>query len=438
MKTFIRTLHRNDQGQILVLTVLCMSVLLGFMALAIDVGQLLYSKRQLQAAADAAAIAGALEIAQCASTTNCAAMQAAAKSAITENGYATPALVTQCAANTNTGLTLILNNGPCALGSSDPKNGNASYVEALVTLQQPMLFARILGLDSVRLTARAEAGKGDATYCVHVINSSASQALLMNSNANLTASCGVIVDSSSSTSMLINSGASLISTANNTHGGTLINGSPTISPSIVTGVAVQADPLASLPTPTVGSCGTTTSSPYTGSKYQLNVNSGVTATFNPGVYCGGINLNSNATATFNSGTYIFQGSVNVNSGASITGNGVTIYMDSGQFIMNSGSSANLVAPTTGTYAGVLIYQSKSDTNQLILNGSSTSVWQGAIYLPTANLTLNSGSNLAAYTILDVNTLTINSGANFTVGSDYSSLPGGSPIGGSSAGAVLTE
>ena len=50
---------RDENGQTLVLTALCGSALLGFMALALDVGVLFHTKRNLQTAADAAALAGA-------------------------------------------------------------------------------------------------------------------------------------------------------------------------------------------------------------------------------------------------------------------------------------------------------------------------------------------------------------------------------------------
>ena len=59
-----------------------------------------------------------------------------------------------------------------------------------------------------------------------------------------------------------------------------------------------------------------------------------------------------------------------------------------------------------------------------------------MYLPSAQLTINSAANTAQYTILDVNTLIINTGANFTVNSNYSSLASGSPV--KSGSAVLAE
>ena len=52
---------KDDKGQVLVLTALCMTMLLGFMAFAVDMGLLFHTKRNIQIAADAAAIAGALD-----------------------------------------------------------------------------------------------------------------------------------------------------------------------------------------------------------------------------------------------------------------------------------------------------------------------------------------------------------------------------------------
>ena len=53
---------REDQsGQVLVLAALAMTALMGFMALATDVGILFRARRNRQIAADAAAVAGALD-----------------------------------------------------------------------------------------------------------------------------------------------------------------------------------------------------------------------------------------------------------------------------------------------------------------------------------------------------------------------------------------
>ncbi|HEU4345331.1 MAG TPA: Tad domain-containing protein, partial [Candidatus Binatia bacterium] len=55
-------LYGNDRGQVLVWTSLLIVILLGFLALAMDGGFLYQHKRQMQTAADSAALAGAYEV----------------------------------------------------------------------------------------------------------------------------------------------------------------------------------------------------------------------------------------------------------------------------------------------------------------------------------------------------------------------------------------
>ena len=57
-----KTANRNERGQGLVLAVLAMAVLLGFVAMSVDIGLLYNHRRDLQNAADAAALAGAVEL----------------------------------------------------------------------------------------------------------------------------------------------------------------------------------------------------------------------------------------------------------------------------------------------------------------------------------------------------------------------------------------
>ncbi len=202
------------------------------------------------------------------------------------------------------------------------------------------------------------------------------------------------------------------------NGGTFNTSTPSVGASAVT------DPLSSLTAPTpAGSC------------TSLTINS--STTIGPGTYCG-MNVNSGVTVTLNAGTYIFEGGVNV--GGSLVGtSGVTLYMTgSSQLNINSGSTVQLVAPTTGSLAGIAIWEASGDTAEINIDSNSSSEYQGAIYAPTAQLTLNSGGNTAAYTIVDVEQLMVDSGAVFKLGNDYSSLPGGSPIKSGSGATALVE
>ena len=55
-------MYKNNKGQILVLVAISLVVLIGFAALAIDVGYFYHTKNQLQGAADAAALAGVVKL----------------------------------------------------------------------------------------------------------------------------------------------------------------------------------------------------------------------------------------------------------------------------------------------------------------------------------------------------------------------------------------
>jgi hypothetical protein len=275
---------------------------------------------------------------------------------------------------------------------------------------------RVLGITSTRITARAEATMGNSPFCVDTLGTSGTT--LQSNGGTLTASCGILVNSTGRTALVANGGTITASTIS-VSGGDQIGGA-TVHPTPITNAPPLPDPLSWVPTPTVGSC--TFSSTYT-------VNTG-TAILNPGTYCGGIILNGGA-AVLNPGLYILEGSGLLVNGGSITGNnGVTFYLQAGSVIFNGSSVPNLVAPTTGAYAGILFFQSPSDTSTATINGGSGSVFQGALYFPGAALQLN-GGNVAAYTLAVSKSLQMN-GSSFTLGNDYSSLPGGSPAKGVTA------
>jgi hypothetical protein len=195
---------------------------------------------------------------------------------------------------------------------------------------------------------------------------------------------------------------------------------------VQTGTSSFPDPLASLPAPTVGAC-----------TYN-NFSKAVSVTINPGVYCGGIKL-TGGTLTMNPGLYILEGGgLSIAAGTGISGSGVTIYNTSGSgnpykpITINGNTTINLVAPTSGTYEGVLFFTDRSITstsgNTILGNDSSTV--QGTIYMPTVPLQFTGNASLVAYTTIVANTLSVT--GNATLRDDYSSLADGAPVKGGAA------
>src|ERR1017187_4790287 len=112
--------RRDEHGQVLVLTALCMTILFGFMALAIDVGLLFNDKRKLQNAADAAATSAAIDYMFNTSQTTAT---AAANSAVT--------------ANQISGATVTVNYAPNITSSY---HNTSSYIEVILTVPDPTFF----------------------------------------------------------------------------------------------------------------------------------------------------------------------------------------------------------------------------------------------------------------------------------------------------------
>lgn len=124
------TRTQSERGQVLVLTVIAMTVLLGMTAFVLDVGAWYHSKRQLQATADAAALAGAQALPADPGTASSLALQYAGKN----GGGVLGADVTI--------TSTYQSNDTIAVGGKKT---------------EPGVFSRILGIDNVDVRARAKA-----------------------------------------------------------------------------------------------------------------------------------------------------------------------------------------------------------------------------------------------------------------------------------------
>ncbi len=401
----MRCLRCQQSGQVLVLAAISMVVLVGFLALSVDVGLLWASKRQMQTAADAAAVAAAVALRSGHS------YQTAATGASKLNGFTYG----------QNGVTVTVNNPPL----SGTYAGNQNYVEVVVKQPQPAYFLGVLGYSTVDVSVRAVSGSINGPACVYALNPSASGALTINGNGTIAGGCGTIVDSNSSSAMIVN-GNDTINMPIGVVGNYSDSGHSSFTPEPVTGVAPLSDPLASVPAPSVGACN------YTNFKVNGNSNT----TLSPGVYCDGITINGNANITFQPGTYILNGGgMTLNGNGNLAGAGVTFYDTKGYssyqpIVFNGNGVVNLSAPTSGPLQGMLFFQDRSVSNAAgsIINGNLGSTFDGALYFPTTSLTYNGDSTPSSgYTIIVADTITLNGNVTMLINDNYSSLSNGSPI-----------
>jgi Flp pilus assembly protein TadG len=450
---------KDESGSVAVMVAVSLIGILGMMGLAIDVGQLRLAKQRLQMAADAAALAGALELSYCGGTANCGILTTAARDALTENGFSGSTLLTSCAPSGTTVLSVTVNNGPCAMGAANPHNGNTSYVEVVVSQPQPTYFAAVLGINSVLIKTRAEAAAIGGSNCMFALDPVGANALTVDFLAAVNSpNCGIVVESSSPSALSCTLFASIVSSSIGVVGG-VSQFFCNISPTPKTGINVPnpADPLASLPKPAIPTCGAahTAAATHHGSDARLSINT-TTTLYPDKAYCGGIAISSPANVTFMPGIYVTtstsgsDGGLQIGLGASVAGSGVTFYNYGPNggiaFTPSSGSgSVDLAAPTSGAYSGILFFQDSQNATTALLEGSLfwNTVLQGAYYFPNAKVQFALDGNVD-YSVLvakDIEFLfltvagnTVQSGSNNN--NDFSSLANGSPLSGS--GAVLVQ
>jgi hypothetical protein len=384
---------KDDSGQALIITALCMTCLFGFAALATDVGLMLREKRLLQIAADSAAIAGAAELNYGNATT-------AAQAAAVQNGFT----------NGTNGAAVTVNPPPLY----GPHAHQAGYVEVIVSQVQSTLFMGMFGISSMKPTARAVASnRGSSSGCIYTLGTSGSD-LSVTGNSNISIlTCGIIDDSSSSNALSLTGNVTLDAQSIGIVGGYTKTGNVSLTPANpVTGIIPTSDPLGFLPTPTIPS-GCLTISSYTGTQ---------SPTLTAGCY-NGLSGSGNINLTFSPGLYIINGPFSFSGNVSLTGTGVTLVLE-GSTSLPGNVSLNLTAPTSGIYNGVLIDQPSTNTNTLSLTGNSGSVFKGIVYAPNAAVTLTGNSGSSIYADFVVKSLALVGNASLN---DYASINGSSVL-----------
>jgi Putative Flp pilus-assembly TadE/G-like len=140
----MRVRARNEHGQAFALMVVAMIALLGTAAIVMDVGFAWYAKRQVQASADAAALAGAQELPDITSATDTA-TQYASLNTPDNLSNVNVSVTTRCSTSAATW---------CGAG----KTFQANTIAVTETAKTPTWFANVLGFDHFDV-------KGVATAC---------------------------------------------------------------------------------------------------------------------------------------------------------------------------------------------------------------------------------------------------------------------------------
>lgn len=383
--------RQDRHGGVLVLSAVLISALVGFTGLAVDVGSWYGAKRDIQTAADAAALSAAFEMSR--GETDKDAIKAAAKKDAKLNG-----------SDVSNGATVDI----------QIATGNES-VTVVITEQAPLYFSTLFLDENPTIAARGTASVGASATCILALSPNAKDAIKVNNGTLIADGCTVHANSSHNSFALdVESGGVLNADQVTTVGDYENTGSMSNEPE--TGAEVIADPLKDMAAPLVGAC--------EADKQDISFETG-SHTLEPGVYCGGINVSGDAQVTFEPGDYTITGGKLKSAGtASITGIGVSFYLDGKQATLDlSGQGAtHLSAPTEGDMAGVLFFGDRDNKNSKHnISGGAGFYFEGTMYLPSGDLEVTgngAASTNSPYTIVIAQTYKFGGNGGMAYNSNY--------------------
>ena len=369
-------LWRDRMGGILVYAAIAAPVLIGAAGLSVDVGLWYANKRLIQSAVDSAALAGALELRR--SVGDITSITNVVNADALINGYSAAA------------------GDIIAVDAS-----NSPRVAVTITRTVPSLLSQVVFTQTTNVQARAVARADVNDSCIWSLNPTAAQAINVVGSADVELGCGMIANTSDPDGIHKEGSGCLAASEYKVAGGydESMNSGCALSPIPETSIPPADDPLASLPSPSYAFCG--------GGGPPLNLSGTADYVVSAGVHCTNINVTTTGTVTFGPGIHIFdRAALSINGSSDIDGSELTLYWSESGGVNDGidiagGATVTLSAPTSGVYAGILIYQDRNTAPgvTLKLTGGSTMDLDGIIYAPTTDVEFAGGTSVDSSSIL---------------------------------------
>ena len=415
---FIRKIWKDCRGNALAIACATMPLVIGAAGLATDTIEWTLWKRQLQRAADSAALAGVYDRAQ-------------ATNGATTN---TPtAVCNDLGINLHTWMSL-LGTSPCtgAVGSySDiqyPANDAfvSNKVQVTLRVQQPLPFSSLFMSSAPVIEARATAGAVSygGTPCMLSL---ATTGTGINNSGNTTVSaptCIFYCDSASSNAAAAGGSSSVTAKAVACVGGIQASNNWNVqsylpySPSLADPFAPPSS-TAITPDPSDMKCAGHWSTGNNGNgngggNAAVWVNDALTdgmdittmrdANGNQANCFTSVSVGSNRSltipASWNGPIYVNGGNVDLQGAFTcascavvLTNKDTSSTATIGTFSSNAQATNNITAPTSGTYKGIAVYQDRRASGNIDkINGGTNNVVNGVVYFPNDTLWLNGTGN----------------------------------------------
>jgi Flp pilus assembly protein TadG len=385
----LKSLFRSDRGNVLMIGAAAMPLLMGSAGLAIDTIQLAFWKRQIQRAADSAALAGAHARVQASSTAQAVSNDLdenidfdlqlnetpiLSSTVIEEGSFAESTFATaNCATRGATGVC------------------HNPAIQVTLTSQRRLPFMGLFTHSPSTITARATAAVIESgRFCLVSLYDGTDPGITGNGNINLDLGCGMVTNSRSANAVNINGNsadidATPISAVGGLNADDFPDGTTTLPYS-----AAFPDPFATIPDPEIpDNCGGTL---LVTSDTQIN----------PGdKNCYDSVHVKSGTLTVNTDQFFVRGMLNLDSLLKSGTNGTTLFLmgDDSDMTTNGGGQSkklDLTAPSTGPYAGIALFRDRNAATRLIkMTGGTDITIDGAIYAPSTDLSLGGNGEIGS-------------------------------------------
>lgn len=396
MMSFLRKLLHNESGNTLILTAAAMPLLIGSAGLATDTVEWALWKRQLQKAADSAAVAGVYARMAGQDVTKAVCYD------VDPTTIPSGMLPTGCSATANsnapnnnrTGLTLL--KAPVIdTAATVPANctGCDHAVSVQLQVKKALPFSSFFMSAAPVITANATAAAINAgNYCVVSLENTNTTGITAGGNTSVDFGCGMITNSTSLDAAIAFGSSSVRATPVAAVGGLDTTDNWASGTTLLPYTVAQPDPFGSVNPPAIpGTCSSVNLGPQEAANYGPATSGAVTC------FSG---MDVRGTLTLQPGTYVVTGDVSFGSQATVSCTGCTIIMtnanpaNTGTLTINGGARVNMSAPTTGDYHGILFYQDRAASSSTSkINGNSLSNYSGAFYFPNTNVEYTGTSGL---------------------------------------------
>lgn len=396
MRNLMSKIWNDKRGNAMIIAAAALPLLIGSAGLATDTIQWALWKRQLQRAADSAAIAGVYDRVAAESTAGTA---AAVDKDLSLN-------------NSLDSTKFPLQTKEVTFPADDTAKSLKNQVKVELAVRRPLSFSSMFMANAplIRTTATAATVSSEGEFCVLSLQNNSKTGIQATGSAKIDMDCGMMTNSTATNAAAGQGSAGVTATTLAAAGGIQQSTNWNVDSYQPYSPALE-DPYASL-TPDSTDFANCAESPP--SLTVNNANSPYERDLGGGSIClSSLSIGTNRSAKFTNGTVVISGgSVNVQ--GSLTLESATILLTNknsgtqpiGSFDMNSTAKLNITAPTEGKWKGMAIYQDRRATDNSPtgnisnngpnkINGASDSTITGVIYFPNQQLDYNGNGNAAA-------------------------------------------